>query len=58
MSLISFISEFPDEQSCKNKFKEYRDQAGVVCAKCNGTQHYWKKIKNSMNVKNVKLEQL
>ena len=54
MSLISFISEFPDEQSCKNKFKEYRDQAGVVCAKCNGTQHYWKSDKEQYECKKCK----
>jgi len=54
MSLISFILEFPDEQSCKNKFKEYRDQAGVVCAKCNGTQHYWKSDKEQYECKKCK----
>ena len=54
MSLIIFISEFPDEQSCKNKFKEYRDQAGVVCAKCNGTQHYWKSDKEQYECKKCK----
>ncbi len=26
MHLIDFISEFPDEESCKQKFKAYRDQ--------------------------------
>jgi hypothetical protein len=31
MTLIDFLSEFPDESSCKAKFKAFRDQAGVVC---------------------------
>jgi hypothetical protein len=38
-----FLSEFPDEASCKSKFKEFREQAGVVCHKCGGTEHYWKR---------------
>ncbi len=37
MTLIDFISEFPDEESCKQKFKEYRDQVGVVCSQCGGS---------------------
>jgi hypothetical protein len=36
MSLINFIEQFPDEASCKQKFKEYREQVGVTCAKCGG----------------------
>jgi hypothetical protein len=43
MTLIDFLSEFPDESSCKAKFKEFREQAGVVCHKCGGTEHYWKR---------------
>ena len=31
MTLIDFIKEFPDEASCKSKFKAYREHAGVVC---------------------------
>ncbi|MDR2979961.1 MAG: IS1595 family transposase, partial [Bacteroidales bacterium] len=34
MNLIDFIKEYPDEASCKAKFKSYREQTGVVCAKC------------------------
>ena len=41
MNLIKFIENFPDEASCKLKFKEMRDQEGVVCRKCQGTEHYW-----------------
>jgi len=37
------MTQFPDEASCKQKFKEYRDKVGVVCAKCGSTDHYWKK---------------
>lgn len=41
MNLIKFIELFPDEESCKNKFKEIRDQEGVTCRKCGGKDHYW-----------------
>lgn len=54
MSLIDFITEFPDEASCKQKFKEYREQVGVVCAKCDGKEHYWKKDKEQYECKSCK----
>ncbi|KAA6304618.1 hypothetical protein EZS27_043734, partial [termite gut metagenome] len=25
MNLLNFVSQYPDESSCKAKFKEYRD---------------------------------
>lgn len=51
MNLIDFISNFPDEESCKQKFKEYREQVGVMCSKCGGTRHYWKKDKEQFECK-------
>jgi len=45
MTLVDFHMEFPDEASCKAKFKEYRERMGVTCAKCGGTDHYWKRAK-------------
>ncbi len=51
MNLIDFISFYPDEESCKQKFKEYRDQVGVSCAKCGGTSHYWKQDKEQYECK-------
>ncbi|NLA48056.1 MAG: IS1595 family transposase [Bacteroidales bacterium] len=41
MNLIKFIESFPDESSCRVKFKEFRDDQGVICRKCGGTDHYW-----------------
>ena len=35
------MEEFPDEISCKLKFKEIRDQEGVVCRNCGSKDHYW-----------------
>ena len=45
MKLFEFISQYPDEESCKMKFKEYRDQQGIICKKCGNEEHYWKKDK-------------
>jgi len=33
MNLIEFIKEYPDESSCKAKFKQYRDHLGVCVCK-------------------------
>lgn len=41
MNLLDFISEFPDEASCRLKFRSVRDQKGVVCKKCQSENHYW-----------------
>ena len=54
MNLIDFISEFPDEESCKQKFKAYRDQVGVVCHRCGCTDHYWKKDKEQYECKHCR----
>ncbi len=45
MKLFDFVSEYPDEESCKLKFKAIRDKEGVVCRKCGGKEHYWKQDK-------------
>lgn len=41
MNLINFVEKFPDEQSCRLKFKEFRDKQDVVCRHCGGKNHYW-----------------
>jgi transposase-like protein len=41
MNLIKFIESFPDESSCRIKFKEFRDTQGVICRKCGSNDHYW-----------------
>ena len=45
MNLLNFIKDYPDEESCKLKYKELRDQVGVVCSKCSSKEHYWKSDK-------------
>ena len=54
MNLLNFSETYPDENSCKQKFKEFRDSQGVVCAKCGGTTHYWKKDKWQYECKQCK----
>lgn len=54
MALINFIEQFPDEESCKQKFKEYRDEVGVVCSKCGSKDHYWKRDKEQYECKSCK----
>jgi len=57
MNLLNFVSQFPDESSCKAKWKEYRDCQGVICPKCGSKAHYWKKDKESYECKGCKYRQ-
>ena len=41
MNIINFVENFPDEASCKLKFKDMRDKEGVICRKCKSKDHYW-----------------
>jgi len=57
MTLIDFIKEYPDEESCKSKFREYREHVGVLCPKCGSADHYWKRDKESYECKCCKHRQ-
>ena len=57
MTLIDFIQEYPDESSCKAKFKQYREQVGVECPKCGSHAHYWKRDKECYECKRCKHRQ-
>ena len=54
MNLIKFIESFPDEASCRIKFKEFRDTQGVICRKCGSTDHYWLKTIEKYQCKKCK----
>lgn len=41
MNILEFIQKFPDEDACRLKIKEQRDQIGVICHKCNCKEHFW-----------------
>lgn len=51
MNLLSFIKEFPDEQSCKTHFLETRMKKGVICQNCESKEHYWLKGKEQFQCK-------
>ena len=43
MNLLEFEKQYPNEASCRLKWKELREKEGVVCPKCGSKEHYWKK---------------
>ena len=43
MNLRKFFEKYPDEPSCIEGFKAKRLEIGVVCKKCNHTEHYFRK---------------
>lgn len=49
MILLNFVGKYADEESCCRKFKEYREQQGVVFPHCGHKGHYWKKTKRTIN---------
>ena len=51
MNLIDFTREFPDEETCERKLKEYQVREGVVCRKCGCVHHYWKNDKKCFECK-------
>lgn len=38
MALTDFISEFPDKENYKQKFKKYRKHFRIICLKYDSTQ--------------------
>ena len=54
MNLIKFIESFPDESLCRIKFKEFRDEQGVICRKCGSKNHYWLKTVDEYQCKKCK----
>ncbi|MCH2226105.1 MAG: transposase, partial [Crocinitomicaceae bacterium] len=45
MTISEFYSKFPTEASCRLHLKTAREEAGIVCKKCDCTKHYWLKGK-------------
>jgi hypothetical protein len=41
MNLLNFAVSYHDETSCKLKFKQIREKAGISCKKCGSRAHYW-----------------
>lgn len=51
MKILEFQSEFPNEESCKQKFREFREREGVTCKKCKNRTHYWHKTRDQFQCK-------
>ena len=41
MKLSDFFSKYNDEEACKHKWKQIREQEGITCKKCGSNEHYW-----------------
>jgi len=54
VNLINFIESFPDKSSCRIKFKEFRDEQGIICRKCGSKEHYWLKTIEQYQCKKCK----
>jgi len=46
VNIINFIEQYPDEQSCKDHFKQVRESQGIICKSCGCEKHYWLKAKS------------
>lgn len=51
MNILDFAINYPDEESCRKKFKELRDQMGITCRHCNCKEHYWLQNKQAYECK-------
>ena len=45
MNILEFAEKYPTEESCKEDFKQRREQEGVKCKKCGCTEQYWLQAK-------------
>lgn len=54
MRLAKIFKQFSTEKKSRLYFKTQRDKKGVVCKKCNGTEHYWKQDKWQYECKSCK----
>jgi hypothetical protein len=57
MNILDFAINYPDEESCRKKFKEQRDQMGVTCRHCNCKEHYWLENKQAYECKRCRARQ-
>lgn len=45
MTILNFVEQFPDEESCRIHLKNTREKEKVICKNCKGSKHYWLKAK-------------
>jgi len=51
MRILEFYKNYPTEEACREKFKEFRLKVGVKCKKCGSKEHYWKKNREQWECK-------
>lgn len=51
MKILEFYKKYPTEKSCRKAFKQMRENEGVICRKCCGSTHYWKKKREQWQCK-------
>ena len=51
MKMLEFFETYPNEESCKEAFKQMRLKEGVKCKRCGNTAHYWKKNREQWECK-------
>lgn len=49
-----YIEIYKDEKFAVEAFKEYRLRKGIICKKCNSTEHYWLESKLQFQCKACK----
>jgi hypothetical protein len=54
MTILTFLREFGTEQKCRAHFKLQREQSGIVCKNCKGSEHYWLSGKEQWQCKSCK----
>ncbi len=53
MTRFEFFEKFGTEEQCRAHLRDLRFEKGIVCKKCSGTKHYWKKNKEQFQCANV-----
>ncbi len=51
MKILDFFKRFPDEESCKQEFIQFRLNEGIKCKRCKSLDHYWKKKREQWECK-------
>lgn len=54
MNLEQFTQRFPDEASCRDHWKIWRERKGLACYKCGGNKLYWNKTNIQWRCANCK----
>jgi len=52
MNIIEFNNYFPDEVSAQNHIQCMREKEGIICRKCQHSEHYWCKSIGKWTCKN------